>query len=85
MNDIRLFQLNCYVRPKIVEVAGKDWVLNGRRNGFYQEIIDAYRYSDYNHENNIVRGLKEEADRWLKYKEDAAQQLLELGVNPDDL
>jgi hypothetical protein len=47
-NDIRLFQLNSYVRPKIVEVPSKDWVLNGRRNEFYQDIIDAYNGSPTN-------------------------------------
>jgi hypothetical protein len=47
-SDIRLFQLNSYVRPKIVEVPSKDWVLNGRRNEFYQDIIDAYNGSPTN-------------------------------------
>ena len=50
-----------------------------------QEIIDAYRYSRYNHENNRVRGLKEEADRWLAYLHDATNQLIELGVDINEL
>ena len=40
MSDIRLIQLNNYVRPKLEENKSKDWVLNGRNNSFYQYIID---------------------------------------------
>jgi hypothetical protein len=40
MSDIRLIQLNNYIRPKIEENKSKDWVLNGRNNSFYQYIID---------------------------------------------
>lgn len=40
MNDIKLIQLNNYVRPAIVENKSKDWVLNGRNNEFYQYVID---------------------------------------------
>ena len=50
-----------------------------------QDLIDAYRYSDYNHQQSRIRGIKHEAERWLNYKNDAAQQLIELGVNPDDI
>ena len=48
MNDIRLIQLNSYVRPKIIETPSKDWVLNGKNNSFYQDIIDAYNGSPTN-------------------------------------
>ena len=39
-SDIRLIQLNNYVKPKIEENKSKDWVLNGKNNSFYQYIID---------------------------------------------
>jgi hypothetical protein len=39
-NDIRLIQLNNYVRPKLVENKSKGWVLNGRNNEFYNYLID---------------------------------------------
>ena len=38
--DIRLIQLNNYVRPKLEENKSKNWVLNGRNNSFYQYLID---------------------------------------------
>lgn len=38
--EIKLLQLNNYVKPKIQESTGKDWVLNGANNTFYQYIID---------------------------------------------
>lgn len=47
-SDIRLIQLNNYVRPKIVETPSKDWVLNGKNNSFYQDLIDAYNGSPTN-------------------------------------
>jgi len=39
-HDIRLIQLNGYVRPKIEENKSKNWVLNGKGNRFYYDIID---------------------------------------------
>ena len=39
-SDIRLIQMNNYVRPQLVENKSKDWVLNGKNNSFYQYIID---------------------------------------------
>ena len=39
-SDIRLIQMNNYVRPKLDENKSKDWVLNGKNNEFYQYIID---------------------------------------------
>jgi hypothetical protein len=44
-NDIKLFSLNNYVRPNVVETQNKDWVLNGKNNYFYQYIIDRYNGS----------------------------------------
>jgi len=40
MSDIKLIQLNNYIRPAIVENKAKEWVLNGKANSFYQYIID---------------------------------------------
>ena len=40
-SDMRLIQLASYVRPKVVEDRYKNWVLNGFKNQFYQDIIDA--------------------------------------------
>ena len=39
-NDIRLIQLNNYVRPKLEENKSKGYMLNGRNNTFYQDLID---------------------------------------------
>jgi len=47
-NDVRLFQLNSYVRPKIEESKSKKWVLNGKNNSFYDYIIDQYNGSPTN-------------------------------------
>ena len=41
-------QLSNYFRPDIKEVASKDYVLNGDKNSFYQEIIDRYNGSPTN-------------------------------------
>jgi hypothetical protein len=40
-SDMRLIQLASYVRPKVIENTFKNWVLNGFKNQFYQDIIDA--------------------------------------------
>ncbi|HRA73655.1 MAG TPA: phage portal protein, partial [Flavobacterium sp.] len=47
-NDIRLIQLNNYVKPNIEENKSKNWVLNGRNNSFYQYLIDRYNGSPTN-------------------------------------
>lgn len=39
-SDIRLIQLNNYVRPKVEENKSKNWVLNGKNNDFYKYVID---------------------------------------------
>lgn len=41
-------QLSNYFRPEIKEVSSKDYVLNGDKNSFYQEIIDRYNGSPTN-------------------------------------
>ena len=38
--DIKLISLSNYIRPQIIESRSDDWVLNGRKNWFYQYIID---------------------------------------------
>jgi hypothetical protein len=47
-NNIQILQLANYVRPEIKEVSGKKWVLNGDKNQFYYDIIDAYNGSPTN-------------------------------------
>ena len=47
-SDIRLIQLNSYVRPTLVENKYKDWVLNGKNNSFYQYVIDRFNGSPTN-------------------------------------
>lgn len=46
--DIRLIQLNNYVRPKVEENKSKNWVLNGKNNSFYHYLIDRYNGSTTN-------------------------------------
>jgi len=45
---VRLIQLNQYIRPKLEENKSKNWVLNGKNNGFYQYVIDRYNGSPTN-------------------------------------
>lgn len=47
-NKVQIFQLANYNRPEIKEVSGKKWVLNGDKNQFYYDIIDAYNGSPTN-------------------------------------
>lgn len=47
-SDVKLIQLNGYVRPKLDENKGKDWVMNGKKNSFYQYIIDRQNGSPTN-------------------------------------
>lgn len=46
--SIEILQLANYTRPEIKESASKDFVLNGDKNSFYQEIIDRYNGSATN-------------------------------------
>jgi len=46
--NIRLIQLNNYIRPKVEENKSKNWVTNGRNNSFYKYIIDRYNGSPTN-------------------------------------
>lgn len=48
VSDIRVLQLANYVRPKLVENKTNNWVLNGKKNEFYQYIIDRYNGSPTN-------------------------------------
>lgn len=47
-SEMRLIQLNNYIRPKLEENKSKNWVLNGRNNEFYNYIIDRYNGSPTN-------------------------------------
>jgi hypothetical protein len=48
ISNIQVLQLASYVRPDIVEQHGKEWVLNGKNNEFFQYIIDRYNGSPTN-------------------------------------
>jgi len=77
-NDIRLIALNSYVRPDVIETKSREWVLNGKKNGFYQYIIDRYNGSPTNAaiNNSYIdliygRGLMNKNSNvvdWLKFK-----------------
>ena len=45
---LEVIQLGNYQRPEIKESQSKQWVLNGDKNKFYQDIIDAYNGSPTN-------------------------------------
>jgi len=45
MSDFRLLQLNNYIKPDILEVKSKNWVLNGDGQKFFKYIIDRYNGS----------------------------------------
>ncbi|OED37188.1 hypothetical protein AB832_05240, partial [Flavobacteriaceae bacterium (ex Bugula neritina AB1)] len=47
-NDIRLLMLHNYVRPKFEENKGRNWVMNGKKNEFYHDVIKAYNGSPTN-------------------------------------
>jgi len=46
--EVRLIQLNSYIRPKLQENKGKNWVLDGKNNEFYSYIIDRFNGSPTN-------------------------------------
>lgn len=43
--SIEIVQFNNYVKPVLSENKGKNWVLNGQNNSFYQYVIDRYNGS----------------------------------------
>lgn len=47
-NDIRLIQMNNYVRPQVIESQSQKWVLNGKKHSFFDYIIDRYNGSPTN-------------------------------------
>ena len=48
MSDIRILELSNYVRPKLQENKSKDWVLNGKNNSFYIDVISRKKGSPTN-------------------------------------
>lgn len=44
----KILQLSNYVKPKVKEEAGKDWVLNGPNNSFFDYILGRYKGSPTN-------------------------------------
>ena len=79
-SDIRLLQFSNYVRPDVVEEKSKDWVLNGKKNSFYQYIIDRYNGSPTNAaiinsyidlilgKGLIATNAKSNIQDWVKFK-----------------
>lgn len=81
MSDIRILELSNYVRPKLQENISKDWVLNGKNNSFYKDIIDRKNGSPTN--NAIINsytslmygkglydlGQSRNATNFLKFKQ----------------
>lgn len=49
-----VIQMNNYVKPVVKEEMGKDWVLNGKNNSFFQDIISYYNGSPTN--ASIING-----------------------------
>jgi hypothetical protein len=47
-SNVRLLQLNNYVKPEIKESHGDDWVLNGKNNSYFKYVIDRYNGSSTN-------------------------------------
>ena len=47
-SDIKLIQLNSYVRPTLQEDKSKGWVMNGKKNVFYKYTIDRFNGSPTN-------------------------------------
>ena len=47
-DNIKLIQLNNYVKPEIKEEHSKDWVLNGKQNQYFKYVIDRYNGSSTN-------------------------------------
>jgi hypothetical protein len=80
MSDIRLLQLASYIKPEPVENKGRNWVLNGPKNEFYQYIIDMNSDSSTNGSLNKTyadliygKGLRAKNARtniegWAKFK-----------------
>jgi hypothetical protein len=78
--DIRLIQLNNYVRPKVEENKSKNWVLNGKNHSFYKYIIDRYNGSPTNSAivNSYIdmiygkgisaRNINTNTKDWIKFK-----------------
>jgi hypothetical protein len=41
-NDLRIVNLSNYVKPEIEEIRGKDWVLNGKNNSYFEYVEDRF-------------------------------------------
>lgn len=86
MNDIRLIQLNSYIRPAITENKTRNWVLNGKNNEFYDYIIDMYKSSPTN--ASIINSMVDLIyGKGLSYKTGSTQDWVKLAsiLNPKAL
>lgn len=78
MSEISVITLSKYIRPAIIEVRSKNWVLNGKNNSFYEYIIDRYNGSPTNsriiNTNNLytygkgLDGNRNNYENWIKFK-----------------
>jgi len=78
--DIRLIQLNNYIRPTLDENKSKNWVLNGKNNDFYNYLIKRFNgspthsaiinsYVDMIYANGIgARNSYTNTADWLRFK-----------------
>jgi len=78
--DIRLIQLNNYIRPNLDENKSKNWVLNGKNNDFYNYLIKRFNgspthsaiinsYVDMIYANGIgARNSYTNTTDWLRFK-----------------
>jgi len=55
-NTLGVIQLNNYVKPIVEEIRGKDWILNGKNNGYFQYVYDRFIGSPTN--STIINGYK---------------------------
>ena len=79
-SDIRLIQLNNYIRPKLEENKSKGFVLNGKNNSFYYYVIDRKNgsptnsailrsYSDLVYGQGLrARNASTNTADWLRFK-----------------
>ena len=87
-SDIRVFEMANYVRPPVVESLTYDWVLNGRYNSFYDDLVDYYNGSVthatiINSYTDLIygRGLtlnhsEEQLVNWIKFRQALSKKTL---------
>ena len=86
MNDIRLIQLNTYLKPEIKENKTKNWVLNGKNNNFYDYLIDLYKSSS-THASIVNTFVDLIYGKGLSYKTGSTQDWVNVAsiLNPKEI